>query len=221
MFVIVGWLVAIGCIFGVYIVHGGNIQVILKALPYGLVFEFASPGFGVAGVAGAICLLLGLYALQMLPVNYTGLGLLLLGLLLFAAELHAPSFGALGAGGVIAFIAGGVLLFDRAQPGYGVPLWLILALAASSAIVVLLGGSMAMRAHRRPVVSGLDDLVGLRGEVVQVDAGHTFAQLRGENWEVRSASPLAVGQTVRVVKRDGLLLEVRAEPAAPVDQGDT
>ena len=188
---------------------------------YGLVFEFASPGFGVAGVAGAICLLLGLYALQMLPVNYTGLGLLLLGLLLFAAELHAPSFGALGAGGVIAFIAGGVLLFDRAQPGYGVPLWLILALAASSAIVVLLGGSMAMRAHRRPVVSGLDDLVGLRGEVVQVDAGHTFAQLRGENWEVRSASPLAVGQTVRVVKRDGLLLEVRAEPAAPVDQGDT
>ncbi|MBE2241472.1 MAG: nodulation protein NfeD [Burkholderiaceae bacterium] len=188
---------------------------------YGLVFEFASPGFGVAGVAGAICLLLGLYALQMLPVNYTGLGLLLLGLLLFAAELHAPSFGALGAGGVVAFIAGGILLFDNAQPGYGVPLWLILALAASSAIVVLVGGSMAMRAHRRPVVGGLDDLVGLRGEIVHADAGHTFAQLRGENWEVRSAAPLRVGQMVRVVARDGLLLEVRAESAARNDGGET
>ena len=76
-------------------------------------------------------LTLALFGLQMLPVNYTGLGLLLLGLLLFAAELHAPSFGALGAGGVIAFIAGGVLLFDRAQPGYGVPLWLILRLTGA------------------------------------------------------------------------------------------
>ncbi|MEO8124278.1 MAG: nodulation protein NfeD [Burkholderiales bacterium] len=182
---------------------------------YGLIFEFASPGFGVAGIAGAICLLLGLYALQMLPVNYAGLGLLLLGMLLFAAELHAPSFGALGAGGVVAFIAGGVLLFDKAQPEFGVPLWLILALAASSAIVVLLGGSMAMRARNRPVVLGLDDHVGLLGEIVHVDGSHAWAQLRGENWEVRSASPLQVGQTVRVIGRDGLLLEVRADSSAP------
>lgn len=188
---------------------------------YGLIFEFASPGFGVAGIAGAICLLLGLYALQMLPVNYAGLGLLLLGMLLLAAELHAPSFGALGAGGVVAFIAGGVLLFDTAQPGFGVPLWLILALAASSAIVVLLGGSMAMRARSRPVASGLDDLVGLRGEIVHVDATHAWAQLRGESWEVRSAAPLKVGQVVRVTGRDGLLLEVRADSTAPNDEGET
>ncbi len=187
---------------------------------YGLIFEFASPGFGVAGIAGAICLLLGLYALQMLPVNYAGLGLLLLGMLLLAAELHAPSFGALGAGGIVAFIAGGVLLFDRAQPGFGVPLWLILALAASSAIVVLLGGSMAMRARNRPVVLGLDDHVGLVGEIVQVDGTHAWAQLRGENWEVRSASPLKVGQTVRVTGRDGLLLEVRADSAALQTEGE-
>ncbi|HMN76099.1 MAG TPA: nodulation protein NfeD [Burkholderiaceae bacterium] len=187
---------------------------------YGIVFEFASPGFGVAGVAGAICLLLGLYALQMLPVNYTGLGLLLLGLVLFAAELHAPTFGVLGAGGVVAFIAGGILLFDKAQPGYGVPLWLVLALAASSAIVVLGGGSLAMRAHRRPVVGGLDDLVGLRGEVVHADAGHAFMQLRGETWEVRSASPLRAGQSVRVVARDGLLLDVEPDPAAANDKGE-
>ncbi|MCO5122158.1 MAG: nodulation protein NfeD [Rhizobacter sp.] len=187
---------------------------------YGLIFEFASPGFGVAGTAGAICLLLGLYALQMLPVNYAGLGLLLLGMLLFAAELHAPSFGAFGAGGVVAFIAGGVLLFDKAQPGFGVPLWLVLALAAGSAIVVLLGGSMAMRARGRPLVGGLDDLVGLRGEIVQVEGARAWAQLRGESWEVRSASPLQVGQAVHVTGRDGLLLAVLADSYAPETQGE-
>lgn len=187
---------------------------------YGLIFEFASPGFGVAGIAGAICLLLGLYALQMLPVNYAGLGLLLLGMVLLAAELHAPSFGALGAGGIVAFIAGGVLLFDTGQPGFGVPLWLILMLAASSAIIVLLGGSMAMRARRRPVVSGLDDLVGLRGEIVHVDGARAWAHLRGESWEVHSASALQVGQAVRVSGRDGLLLEVRVDSPAPKTQGE-
>lgn len=187
---------------------------------YGILFEFASPGFGGAGVAGAICLLLGLYALQMLPVNYAGLGLLLLGVLLLVAELHAPSFGVLGAGGIAAFIAGGVLLFDRTQPGLGVPLWLVVALAGTSALVVLLGGSMALRARRRPVVGGLDDLVGLSGEVVHVDARHAFAQLRGENWEVRSASPLAAGQTVRVTGRDGLLLTVSVESNAPQARGE-
>lgn len=187
---------------------------------YGLIFEFSQPGFGVAGVTGAICLLLGLFALQMLPVNYAGLGLLLLGMLLLVAELHTPSFGVLGAGGVAAFIAGGVLLFDRTQPGLGVPLWLIVALAASTALFVLLGGSMVLRARRRPVVGGLDDLVGLDAEIVHVDAQHAFAQLRGENWEVRSASPLAPGQKVRVTGRDGLLLTVSVESNPPQARGE-
>ncbi|OGA99447.1 MAG: hypothetical protein A3E79_12725, partial [Burkholderiales bacterium RIFCSPHIGHO2_12_FULL_61_11] len=88
---------------------------------YGLIFEFSSPGFGVAGVTGAICLLLALFALQMLPVNYAGLALILLGMALLAAELLTPAFGVLGAGGVVAFIAGGLLLFDREIPGFGVP----------------------------------------------------------------------------------------------------
>ncbi|MEK9952138.1 MAG: nodulation protein NfeD, partial [Curvibacter sp.] len=110
---------------------------------YGLFFEFSSPGFGVAGVAGGICLLLGLYALQMLPVNYAGLGLILLGLALLGAELLTPAFGVLGVGGVVAFIAGALLLFERDVPGFGVPLALIIGLAASSAAVVLLGGNLA------------------------------------------------------------------------------
>ena len=113
---------------------------------YGLFVEFTSPGFGVPGVAGAIALLLGLYALHLLPVNWVGVGLLLFGAALMIAEVFMPSFGVLGVGGIVAFVAGALLLFDRDIPGFGVPLALIFGLAASSAAVVLLGGGMALRA---------------------------------------------------------------------------
>ena len=85
-------------------------------------FEFASPAFGIAGVAGAICLLLGLFALQLLPINYAGLALILVGMAMMAAEVVSPSFGALGVGGVTAFVAGGIMLFDEDMPGFGIPL---------------------------------------------------------------------------------------------------
>ena len=178
---------------------------------YGLIFEFSSPGFGVAGVTGAICLLLALFALQMLPVNYAGLALILLGMALLAAEILTPAFGVFGVGGVVAFIAGGLLLFDRDIPGMGVPLPLIFGLAASSAAVVLLGGGMALRARRRPVVSGQEEMTGAVGEVLAVDDGVTWAFVHGERWKVHSADALAPGQRVRVVSLRGLTLEVRAE----------
>ncbi|MBK5207347.1 MAG: nodulation protein NfeD [Polaromonas sp.] len=178
---------------------------------YGLMLEFSSPGFGVAGVTGTICLLLALFALQMLPVNYAGLALILLGMALLAAEILTPAFGVLGVGGVIAFIAGGLLLFDRDIPGFGVPLWLIFGLAASSAAVVLLGGGMALRAHRRPVVSGREEMVGAVGEVLALDNDIVWALVHGERWKVHSADALAPGQRVRVLALHGLVLEVRAE----------
>jgi membrane-bound serine protease (ClpP class) len=183
---------------------------------YGLIFEFSSPGFGVAGVTGAICLLLALFALQLLPVNYAGLALLVLGLALLAAELLSPSFGLLGAGGTVAFIAGGILLFDRDVPGFGVPLPLILALAASSAAVVLLGGSLALRARRRPAQSGGAEMMGAVGEVLQAAQGEeawAWALVRGERWKVRSTQPLQPGQHVRVEGLHGLTLDVRPESA--------
>jgi membrane-bound serine protease (ClpP class) len=183
---------------------------------YGLIFEFTSPGFGLPGTVGAICLLLALFALQLLPVNYAGLALVLLGMALLAAELVSPSFGVLGVGGVVAFVAGGLLLFDRDIPGFGVPLWLILGLAASSAAVVLLGGGMALRARRRPVVSGREDMIGAQGEVLSVDGAHAWARVHGERWQVESAEPLAPGQQVRVVALRGLTLDVRAEPGSTV-----
>ncbi len=177
---------------------------------YGLIFEFSSPGFGIPGTVGAICLLLAAFALQMLPTNYAGLGLIVLGMALLVAELMSPSFGVLGFGGIVAFIAGGLLLFDRDIPGFGVPLPLIFGLAASSAAVVLLGGGLALRARSRPVVSGREDLIGAFGEVIAVDGDAAWALVRGERWKVESRETLALGQKVRVLAINGLTLGVRA-----------
>lgn len=187
---------------------------------YGLIFEFSSPGFGVPGTVGAICLLLALFALQMLPVNYAGLALIVLGFGLLAAEVLTPSFGVLGIGGVVAFIAGGLLLFDRDVPGLGVPLPLLFGLAASSAAVVLLGGGMALRARRAPVVSGSEEMIGATGEVQTVEDGEAWAQIHGERWQVRSTKPLTPGQIVRVLSLQGLTLEVIPIDDMPPSQGE-
>jgi membrane-bound serine protease (ClpP class) len=187
---------------------------------YGLMFEFSSPGFGVSGTVGAICLLLALFALQMLPVNYAALALILLGMALLAAELLTPTFGVLGVGGVVAFIAGGILLFDRDVPGLGIPLPLIFGLAATSAAFVLLGGGMALRARRAPIVSGREELLGAVGEVLEVLPGEAWAQVRGERWAVASEAPLASGQRVRVLGLRGLTLQVGPDPDRHVSQGE-
>jgi membrane-bound serine protease (ClpP class) len=186
--------------------------VLLMVGIYGLLFEFASPGAVVPGTVGGICLLLAAFALQLLPVNFAGVGLILLGVALLVAEVHAPSFGALGFGGVIALAAGGLLMFDRDVPGLEVPWALIFGLAGFSAALVLLGGGMALRARRRPVVSGAEDMVGAAGVVLAIEADGAWAQVRGERWRVRGESPLRPGQRVRVLALHGLTLEVRAEP---------
>ncbi|HEX7438850.1 MAG TPA: NfeD family protein, partial [Caldimonas sp.] len=193
------------------ITHPSVALILMMVGIYGVIFEFATPGTGVAGVAGAICLLLGLYALQLLSVNYAGLALLLLGIALLGAEVVLSAFGVLGIGGVVAFVAGAILLFDRDVPGFGVPLTLIAALAASSAVVVLLTASLALRARRRPVVSGREQLAGARGEVLRVEGGEAWAQILGERWRVHSDRPLVAGQRVRVLHVRGLALDVRIE----------
>jgi membrane-bound serine protease (ClpP class) len=185
---------------------------------WGLFLEFAAPGHGVSGVTGTICLLLALFALQMLPVNYAALGLLVVGTALLGAEAFAPTFGVLGVGGLVALVAGGILLFDTEGPGFGVPLPLVLGLALMSAAVILLGGGMALKARRKPVVSGREDLVGAHGEVLQVGEGETWAQVRGERWKVAGSAPLRRGQQVRVVGLRGLTLDVQPEEE-PNSQG--
>jgi membrane-bound serine protease (ClpP class) len=179
---------------------------------WGLFFEFSSPGHGVSGVTGTICLLLALFALQLLPVNYAALALIVLGMALLVAELFAPSFGVLGVGGMAALVAGGVLLFDEELPGYGVPLPLVLAVAVASAAIVMFGGGMALKTRKRPVVSGRESLVGATGQVVQVAETETWADVFGERWKVVSRQALRPGQRIRVMALHGLTLEVQPDP---------
>jgi len=177
---------------------------------YGLLFEFSNPGFVLPGVVGAICLLLGLFALQMLPVNFAGLGLILLGIALLVAEAFLPSFGVVGLGGIAAFVIGAVLLFDSETPGFGIPPLLIGLLAAVSATFVLVVVAMAARARRRPVVSGVSTLAGSTGQLIEFSGGTGWALVQGEHWQVRGSGPLQPGARVRIVRVLGRTLEVAA-----------
>lgn len=180
---------------------------------YGLFFEFTSPGFGVPGVAGAISLLIALYAFQLLPVNWAGVLLLAVGAGLMLAEAFLPSFGVLGVGGIIAFVAGGLFLMDAEAPGFGIPLALIIGLALASAAILLAIGGLAARSLRRRVVSGREEMIGATGRVT-ADAGDGswWVRIHGENWRARSAAALRPGSRVKVERIDGLTLEV--SPAA-------
>lgn len=178
---------------------------------YGLIFEFMNPGFGVPGVIGAICLLLGLYALQLLPVNYAGLALMLLGLAFMVVEAFLPSFGVVGLGGIVAFIVGALILIDTELPGFGIPLPLIVTLGMASALLV--GGtvSIALKTRKRPIRSGAAGMIGSIVEVVNVadDAKRKgWVRIEGELWHAVSDAPLRPTQKVKVVARKGLELTV-------------
>lgn len=175
---------------------------------YGLFVEFTNPGFGLPGTAGAISLLLALYAFHMLSVNWTGVALLLLGAALMVAEVFIGSFGVLGVGGIVAFVVGGLMLFDPEDAGFGVPLPLLLGIALTSALVIIVVGGLAMKSRNRPVVSGRESLVGSAGTVMLVDDGETWAQVEGERWRVRADAALAPGDRIRVTGMDGLTLLV-------------
>jgi membrane-bound serine protease (ClpP class) len=178
---------------------------------YGIWFEFSNPGFVFPGVVGAICLLLAMFAFQMLPVNYAGLALIVLGLGFMIAEVFFPSFGSLGIGGLIAFVVGAIFLMDTEVPGYGIPIPLIAGLALASAAFIILVGGMAAKARARPVVTGREELVGAGGEVIEAAGEEAWARVHGETWRVRSPERLAPGRRVRVTGVDGLILEVKPE----------
>lgn len=180
---------------------------------YGLIFEFSHPGFVLPGVVGAICLLLAIFAFQMLPVNYVGLALILLGIGFMTAEVFLPSFGAAGIGGVIACAFGMLILIDTDLPGFGVPRSLIAALSGSTALFIFFVSRIVLKSRRRPVVSGQEILLGSTGVVLsdtQADAAANSAwvRVRGEQWQAQSPAPLRPGQQVRVVGRQGMILSV-------------
>lgn len=178
---------------------------------YGLLFEFYNPGLALPGVVGAICLLIALYALQLLPVNFAGVALIMLGIGFMIAEVFVPAYGSLGIGGVIAFVLGSVMLLDTDVPGFVLPWPLIAGIAMLSALFIVVVVGMAMQARRRPVVSGAEEIVGSAGEALEDFESEGWALVHSENWKVRSPVPLKRGQRVRVKAINGLVLEVEPE----------
>jgi membrane-bound serine protease (ClpP class) len=178
---------------------------------YALIFEFSNPGLVFPGVVGAICVLIAAYAFHMLPVNYAGLALMLLGIAFMAGELFFPAYGSLGVGGAVAFVIGSVILIDTDTPGFGVPFALVLGVAAASAAFVLFAIGMMLKARKRPIVSGREEMIGRVGEVIE-DCDHEgWARVHGETWRIHGSTPLKAGQRVRVAALNGLSLEVVPE----------
>lgn len=172
---------------------------------YGLIYEFSNPGMLFPGVIGSICLLLALFALQLMPISYVGLALIVLGVVLMISEAVVPSFGALGLGGLAAFIIGSIMLIDTDIPGYGISWALIAPVAATTALFSFAVVGLALRARKRPVVTGAEQLIGSEGEVLD-DEG--WARVHSELWRVHSRNPITPGMKVWVIARQGLVLEV-------------
>ena len=176
---------------------------------YGLIIEFYNPGIGLPGIVGAVSLLLAMYAFQVLPISYAGLGLILLGIALMTAEAFAPSFGLLGLGGVVAFVIGSIMLMDTDLPGYQIAMPMIAAFTLFSVAVLVVALGLIMRARRSALVSGIEHLVGATGEVESLTGGVAWVRLDGELWEAHSESSLSPSDEVVVDAIDGVTLQVR------------
>jgi membrane-bound serine protease (ClpP class) len=185
---------------------------------YALIFEFMNPGIVLPGVVGAIALLVALYALHLLPVNYAGLALMLLGIAFMVAEAFLPAFGSLGVGGIIAFVLGSIMLIEDTElPGFDIPLALIAGVAAASAAFLILVLGMLARSRRRAVVSGREEMIGATGEALADFEGEGWARVHGEQWKVRASRPVRRGQKLTVTGMQGLVLSV--EPALDTEGG--
>jgi membrane-bound serine protease (ClpP class) len=175
---------------------------------YALIFEFMNPGLVLPGVVGTIALLIALYALHLLPVNYAGLALIMLGIGFMAAEAFFPAYGSLGIGGLAAFVLGSIILIDSDLPGFAIPYTLIGGVAAASAGFLVFVFGMLLRARRRPVVSGREQMLGASGEALEDFEGEGWARVHGESWRVRAGGPVRRGERLRVTAMEGLVLTV-------------
>lgn len=178
---------------------------------YGLLLEFYT-GTVFAGVFGAISLVLGLYALHVLPISFAGAALIGIGTVLLIAEAIVPSFGILGFGGVIAFVVGSVLLIDTDVPGFGISWMLIGSVALVGSAMILVTAIMLMRSRRRAVVSGAEQMIGGVGRVIEWSGEAGRVRIHGEIWRAKGTVPLQPGSRIRVTGIDGLTVLVELEP---------
>jgi len=189
------------------IITDPNVAYILMLLGiYGLFFELMNPGSVVPGVIGGICLILALFAFQVLPVNYAGLLLILLGYAFMIAEAFLPSFGVLGIGGVIAFIIGSIILLDTDLPQYQISKALIASIGIISVGFFIFVVNWALRVHKTPKTTGIEGIIGEVGECVT--ATPLRVHVHGEEWKAQAVKPIQIGQKVQVTAIHGLELAV-------------
>jgi membrane-bound serine protease (ClpP class) len=193
------------------LVTNPNVAFILMLIGiYGLILEFFNPGAVAPGLIGAISLLVALYALALLPINYAGAALVLFGVALMVAEAHIGAFGALGVGGIAAFVIGALLMFPAQVPGLTLSGGVIAGTAIGSAALLMVVLAALLRSRKAPVVTGSEALIGAEGETVAWQGSEGRVRVKGEIWLARSDAPLAAGDHVKVVDRDGLVLRVEA-----------
>jgi membrane-bound serine protease (ClpP class) len=191
------------------VITNPNVAFILMLIGiYGIIFEFWHPGLVGPGVIGGVCLLLGLYAMNILPLNYTGAGLVLLGLAFMTAEAFIPSFGILGIGGLIAFVVGSTLLFDADSPEFQLSWVVIASTALFSGLLFAIVLGVAWRSMRRPITSGAAAMVGTLAEILEWSKGEGFVWADGERWKASGDEKLKKGQHVEIKEVEGLNLVV-------------
>ncbi|MFW6093436.1 MAG: NfeD family protein [Pseudomonadota bacterium] len=178
---------------------------------YGLILEFYSPGMVFPSIIGIVCLLLGAYGLQMLPVNYAGLALIVVGIGLMVAEVFTPTFGIMGIAGLIAFVMGSLMLMDTEAPGYQVPLLVVGAFAAATAGLTLLALGAAVRARQQKPASGEEAMIGAPAEALEDFSETGWVWAFGERWKARSDRPVRKGEELTITGIDGLTLIVKGE----------
>jgi len=178
---------------------------------YAIIFEFTNPGLVLPGVVGTICILLAMYAFHLLPVNYAGLALIVLGIAFMAAEAFFPAYGSLGVGGLIAFVLGSVILIEPDLPGFEIPYGLIGGVAVASGLFLAFVVSIVVRGRRRPVVSGREEMLGAVGEAMDDFEAEGWMRVHGETWRARTRGPVRRGQRLRVRAIDGLVLDAEPE----------
>lgn len=192
------------------VITNPNIAYILMMIGiYGLIFEFANPGSIVPGTVGSICLLLALFSFQILPINYAGLALMLLGIALMVAEAFQPSFGVLGLGGVAAFVAGSVMLIDAELPGYGINLGVIAGFTVSTVAFFLMALGMVLRNRQQHIVSGREEMIGATCLALEDFTEQGKVLVHGEHWTARSQQTIKKGERAEVLNMQGLILDIR------------
>lgn len=191
------------------VITNPNIAYILLLIGiYGLILEFFNPGAFLPGIVGGISLLLALYALQLLPVNYVGLALIFLGVALMIAEAFDPSFGVLGLGGIASFVIGSIILIDTDQPAYGIDLSVIITFTVMSVLLLVTVLWLALKSTRSQIVSGMEALIGSEAVAINDFEHKGSVIMHGEHWQAVTNTPVKKQQTLKVTGLKNLILSV-------------